>query len=86
MKAAPNQQKSYADKRRKYLAFNVCDKFFSKLAPMKGVLRFGKKGKLRPRFVGPFEILQKVGNAAYRIALPPDLSAIHDLFHVSMFR
>ncbi|XP_022856727.1 uncharacterized protein LOC111377832 [Olea europaea var. sylvestris] len=53
---------------------------------MKGVLRFGKKGKLQPRFIGPFEILQKVGNAAYRIALPPDLSTVHDVFHVSMLR
>ncbi|XP_022852065.1 uncharacterized protein LOC111373722, partial [Olea europaea var. sylvestris] len=81
-----DRQKSYADRRRKDLSFNVGDKVFLKVAPMKGVLRFGKKGKLQPRFIGPFEILQKVGNAAYRIALPPDLSAIHNVFHVSMLR
>ncbi|XP_022871066.1 uncharacterized protein LOC111390278, partial [Olea europaea var. sylvestris] len=84
--SSQDRQKSYVDKRRKDLAFNVGDKVFLKVAPMKGVLRFGKKGKLRPRFIGPFEILQKVGNAAYRIALPSELSAVHDVFHVSMLR
>lgn len=53
---------------------------------MKGVLRFGKKGKLRPRFVGPFEILERIGSVAYRLALPPELAAVHNVFHVLMLR
>ena len=53
---------------------------------MKGVLRFGKKGKLSPRFIGPYEILQRVGDRAYRLALPPTLAGVHDVFHVSMLR
>ncbi|XP_022847497.1 uncharacterized protein LOC111370015 [Olea europaea var. sylvestris] len=58
----------------------------SAMAPIKGVLRFGKKGKLRPRFIGPFEILDRIGNVAYRLALPPRLSVVHNVFHVSMLR
>ena len=53
---------------------------------MKGILRFGLKGKLSPRFIGPFEILERVGQVAYRLALPPDLSSVHPVFHVSMLR
>ena len=53
---------------------------------MKGVMRFGKKGKLSPRYVGPFEILERVGDKAYRVALPPSLSTVHNVFHVSMLR
>ncbi|KAL4026018.1 hypothetical protein IC575_014425 [Cucumis melo] len=59
---------------------------FLKVAPMKGVLRFEKKGKLSPRFVGPFDILERIGSVAYRLALPPSLFAVHDVFHVSMLR
>ncbi|KAA0057167.1 ty3-gypsy retrotransposon protein [Cucumis melo var. makuwa] len=59
---------------------------FLKIAPMKGVLRFEMKGKLNPRFVGPFEILERIGSVAYRLALPPSFSAVHDVFHVSMLR
>ena len=59
---------------------------FLKVAPMKGVLRFEKKGKLNPRFVGSFEILERIGPVAYRLALPSSLSAVHDVFHVSMLR
>ncbi|KAA0048614.1 pol protein [Cucumis melo var. makuwa] len=59
---------------------------FLKVAPMKGVLRFEKKGKLSPRFVGPFEILERIGPVAYRLTLPPSFSAVHDVFHVSMLR
>ena len=59
---------------------------FLKVSPLRGVMRFGKKGKLSPRFIGPFEITQRVGRLAYRIALPPDLVRTHDVFHVSMLR
>ena len=62
------------------------DHVFLKVSPMRGVMQFGKKGKLSPRFVGPFEITQRVGKLAYRIALPPDLVGTHDVFHVSMLR
>lgn len=86
IKAAHDRQKSYADTRRKDLEFNVGEKVFLKVAPMKGVFRFGKKGKLRPRYIGPFEILDRVGNVAYRLALPPGLSAVHNVFHVSMIK
>ena len=59
---------------------------FLKIAPRKGIMRFGKKGKLSPRFIGPFEILERVGDLAYRLALPPNLSSVHNVFHVSMLR
>ncbi|XP_038895896.1 uncharacterized protein LOC120084067 [Benincasa hispida] len=74
------------DVRRKDLEFEIGDKVFLKVALMKGVLRFGKKGKLSLRIVGPFEILERVGSVAYRLALPPSLSAVHNVFHVSMLR
>jgi hypothetical protein len=64
----------------------VEDRVFLKVSPMRGVMRFGKKGKLSPRFIGPFKITQKVGKLAYRIALPPNLIGMHDVFHVSMLR
>ena len=86
MKTAQSRQKSYADKRRKDLEFSVGDMVFLKVAPMKGVMRFGVKGKLSPRFIGPFEILERVGDMAYRLALPPRLSEIHNVFHVSMLK
>ena len=62
------------------------DRVFLKVSPMRGVMRFGKKGKLSSKFVGPFEITQNVGKLTYRIALPPDLVEPHDVFHVSMLR
>ncbi|KAL0543835.1 hypothetical protein IC582_018940 [Cucumis melo] len=86
MHTAQSRQKSYADVRRKDLEFEIGDKVFLKVAPMKGVLRFERKGKLSPRFVGPFEILERIGPVAYRLALPPSLSTVHDVFHVSMLR
>ncbi|KAL0551646.1 hypothetical protein IC582_010735 [Cucumis melo] len=86
MHTAQSRQKSYADVRRKDLKFDVGDKVFLKVAPMRGVLRFEKRGKLSPRFVGPFEILERIGPVAYRLALPPSLSTVHDVFHVSMLR
>ena len=83
---AQSRQKSYVDVRRKDLEFEVGDHVFLKIAPIRGVLRFGKKGKLSPRFIGPFEILERVGSVAYRLALPPALDAVHNVFHVSMLR
>ncbi|KAL0551797.1 hypothetical protein IC582_010886 [Cucumis melo] len=86
MHTAQSRQKSYADVRRKDLEFEIGDKVFLKVAPMKGVLRFERRGKLSPRFVGPFEILERIGPVAYRLALPPSLTTVHDVFHVSMLR
>ncbi|GKG24197.1 hypothetical protein Tco_0392233, partial [Tanacetum coccineum] len=83
LKAARHRQKSYADNRRKLLEFEVGDQVLLKVSPWKGVIRFGKKGKLAPRFVGPFEILERVGPVAYRLRLPEELSSEHDTFHVS---
>ncbi|GKE00587.1 putative reverse transcriptase domain-containing protein [Tanacetum coccineum] len=83
LKAAQDRQKSYADKRRKPLKFSVGDYVFLKVSPWKGVIHFGKKGKLAPRFVGPFEIVEKVGLVAYRLDLPGELNGAHDTFHVS---
>ncbi|TYK28666.1 pol protein [Cucumis melo var. makuwa] len=86
MQVVQSRQKSYADVKWKDLEFDMGDKVFLKVTPMKGVLRFEKKGKLSPRFVGPFEILKRVGPLAYRLALPPSLSAVQYVFHVSMLR
>lgn len=86
MKTAQSRQKSYAYKRRRDLELAVGDHVFVKITPMKGVMRFEKKGKLSPRFIGPFEILEKVGTLAYRVALPPNLAGVHNVFHVSMQR
>ncbi|GKE37497.1 putative reverse transcriptase domain-containing protein [Tanacetum coccineum] len=83
LKVARDRQKSYADKRRKPLEFSVGDYVLLKVSPWKGVERFGKKGKLAPRFVGPFEIIKKVGPVAYMLDFPEELNSVHDTFHVS---
>uniref|UniRef100_A0A1S3YME1 Integrase catalytic domain-containing protein n=1 Tax=Nicotiana tabacum TaxID=4097 RepID=A0A1S3YME1_TOBAC len=83
---AQSRQKSYTDKRRRDLVFTTGDKVFLRVSPMKGVMRFWKRGKLSPRFIGPYEILDRVGAVAYCLALPPELSFIHPTFHVSMLR
>ncbi|GJX65394.1 putative reverse transcriptase domain-containing protein [Tanacetum coccineum] len=75
-------EKSYADKRRKPLEFSIGDYVLLKVSPWKGVVHFGKKGKLAPRFVRPFEIIEKVGPIAYRLRLPEELNGVHDTFHV----
>ena len=64
----------------------VSDFVFLKVSPKKGIVRFGKKGKLAPRFIGTFEVLERIGVVAYQLALPPQLSLVHDVFHVSMLR
>ncbi|GJY59593.1 putative reverse transcriptase domain-containing protein [Tanacetum coccineum] len=80
IRAARDRQKSYADKRRKPLEFSIGDYVLLKVPPWKGMVRFGKKGKLAPRFVGPFEIIKKVGPVAYRLDLPEELNGVHDTF------
>ncbi|GKF22074.1 putative reverse transcriptase domain-containing protein [Tanacetum coccineum] len=79
LKVVRDCQKSYIDKRRKPLKFSVCDYVLLKVSPWKGVVRFGKKGKLAPRFVGPFEIIKKVGYVAYRLDLREELNGVHDM-------
>ena len=83
---AQSRQNSYADVRRRPLEFEVGDHVFLKVMPKRGVVRLGKHGKLSPRFIGPFEILERVGTVAYRLALPPSMSSVHEVFHVSMLR
>ena len=83
LKTARDRQKSYADNRRKPLEFQVGDRVLLKISPWKGIVRFGKKNKLSPRYVGPFEIIERIGPVAYKLKLPQELSAIHDTFHVS---
>ena len=86
LKIARNRQRSYADNRRRDLQFEIGDRVFLKISPWKSVLRFGRRGKLSPRYIGPYEILSKVWPEPYRLKLPPKLSRIHDTFHVSMLR
>nr|GFC45256.1 putative reverse transcriptase domain-containing protein [Tanacetum cinerariifolium] len=83
LKVARDRQKSYADKRRKPLEFSVGDKVLLKVSPRKGVVRFGKRSKLSQRYVGPFEIVERIGPVAYRLRLPKELVGLHDTFHVS---
>ncbi|GKC15369.1 hypothetical protein Tco_1012151 [Tanacetum coccineum] len=83
LKVARDRKKIFADKRRKPLKFSVGDYVWLKVSPWKGVVRFRKKGKLAPIFVGPFEIIEKVGPVAYRLDLPEELNGVHDTFHVS---
>ncbi|KAJ4981600.1 hypothetical protein NE237_032437 [Protea cynaroides] len=86
VRTAQNRQKQYADTRRRDLEFVVGDKVFLKVSPMRGLKRFGQKGKLSPRYVGPYEILAKRGKVAYQLALPPSMSSVHDVFHISLLK
>nr|GEW42893.1 putative reverse transcriptase domain-containing protein [Tanacetum cinerariifolium] len=83
MQATRDRQKSYADLKRKPMEFQVEDKVMLKVSPWKGVVRFGKQGKLNPRYVGPFKVLKRVGDVAYKLDLLEELSRVHDTFHVS---
>ncbi|GKA57652.1 putative reverse transcriptase domain-containing protein [Tanacetum coccineum] len=83
MQAARDRQKSYADLKRKPMEFQVRDRVMLKVSPWKGVVRFGKRGKLNPRYVRPFKVLVKVGTIAYKLELPQELSRVHNTFHVS---
>ena len=80
------RQKSYARVRRRPLEFEVGDHVFLKVIPKREVVRFGKRRKLSPRFIGPFKILKRVGTVAYRLALSPSMSSVHEVFHVSMLQ
>jgi hypothetical protein len=84
--AAQSRQKSYADKRRRPLEFGMGDLVMLKVSPMKGIQRFGVKGKLAPRYVGPFKIIKRVGAVAYQLELPASLAGVHDVFHISMLK
>ncbi|XP_076947451.1 uncharacterized protein LOC143619393 [Bidens hawaiensis] len=86
MKAAQDRQKSYADKRRRPIEFDVGDHVMLKVSPWKGIIRFRKKGKLSPRYIGPLKIVARVGEMAYKLDLPDELEGIHSNFHVSHLR
>ncbi|GJT60384.1 putative reverse transcriptase domain-containing protein [Tanacetum coccineum] len=81
--AARDRQRSYANVRRKPLEFQVGDRVMLKVSPRKGVIHFGKRGKLNPRYIGPFKILKRVGPVAYKLELPEELRNVHNTFHVS---
>ncbi|KAM0037110.1 putative nucleotidyltransferase, Ribonuclease H [Helianthus debilis subsp. tardiflorus] len=86
IEAARDRQKAYADPKRKPLEFQVGDMVLLKVSPWKGVARFGKRGKLNPRYIGPFRILRRIGLVAYKLDLPAELNGVHDTFHVSNLR
>jgi hypothetical protein len=86
LKEAQARQKSYADKRHRPLVFQAEDHVYLKVSPMKGVNRFGVKGKLAPRYIGLFPILEQCGPVVYRLQLPKSLSAVHNVFHVSQLK
>ena len=83
MRVAQSRQKSYVDKRRTPLTFEVGDYVYLKVSPIKGVQRFVVKRKFAPRYVGPYKITERKGNVTYKLQLPPEISAIFDVFHVS---
>nr|GFA96271.1 putative reverse transcriptase domain-containing protein [Tanacetum cinerariifolium] len=83
MQAARGRQKSYADLKRKPMEFQVGDKVMLKVLPWKGVVRFGKRGRLNPRYVGPFKVLERIGDVSYKLDLLEELSRVHNTFHVS---
>ena len=86
LKTAQSRQKSYADHRRRELTFEVGDFVYLKVSPIRGMRRFKVKGKLSPRFIGPYKILGRRGEVAYQLELPPQLSGVHDVFHVSQLK
>ena len=86
LRTAQSRQKSYADVRRRALEFQVGDQVILKVSPSKGIVRFGTKGKLSPRYVGPFPVIARVGKLSYRIDLPQSMRGVHNVFHVSMLQ
>jgi hypothetical protein len=86
LKVAQSRQKSYADKRRRDLSFEIGDYVYLRVSPMRGTRRFRVKGKLAPRYIRPFKIIDRKGELAYQLELPPQLSKVHDVFHVSQLK
>jgi len=86
IKGAQSWQKSYADKRRRLLEFQVGNKVFLKVSPIKGIKRFGMRGKLSSRHIGPYEIIEQLNPTAYHLDLPPELEHVHNVFHISQLR
>jgi hypothetical protein len=86
LKAAKSYQETYANKRRRPLEFEVGNHVYLRVLPMKGAKRFGVKGKLAPRYIGSFPILEKCGTVAYKLDLPPSLARVHDIFHMSQLK
>jgi hypothetical protein len=86
LKVTKTRQKSYADKQRRYLSFEIDGFVYLKVSPMRGTHRFKVKGKLAPRYVGPFKVIDHRGEVAYQLELPPQLSDVHDIFHVSQLK
>jgi hypothetical protein len=86
LKVAKSHQESYVKKRHHPLEFDVGDHVYLRVSPMKGMKRFGMKGKLAPRYIGPFPILEKHGTMAYKLDSPPSLAGVHDIFHVSQLK
>jgi hypothetical protein len=86
LKLAQSRQKSYADKRRRDHSFEIRNFVYLKVSPMRGTRRFRVKGKLAPRYVGPFKIIDRKGEVAYQLELPPQLSEVHNVFHVSQLK
>jgi hypothetical protein len=83
LKVAQSREKNYAYKRRRDLSFEIKDFVYLKVSPMRGTCRFRVKGKLAPRYIGPFKIIDRKGEVSYQLELPPQLSEVHDVFHVS---
>jgi len=86
LKVAQSRQKSYADSKHKETVHEVGDRVYLRVSPLRGVKRFGVKGKLAPRFVGPYRVLERMGEVAYKLELPEGLSGVHDVFHVSQLK
>src|SRR5438132_11238774 len=86
LKVAQSRQKSYADTRRRPLSFEVGDYVYLKVSPLRGTRRFQVRGKLAPRYIGPYPITGKVGAVAYRLELPEEMSDVHNVFHVSQLK
>ena len=86
LKVAQPRQKSYADSKRKETVYEVGDRVYLRVSPLRGVKRFGVKGKLGPRFIGPYRVLERMGEVAYKLELPEGLSGVHDVFHVSQLK
>ena len=86
LKVAQSRQKSYADSKCKETEHEVGDRVYLRVSPLRGVKRFGVKGKLAPRFVGPYKVLERMGEVVYKLELPEGLLGVHDVFHVSQLK